>query len=55
MEQLLGRQPKLSNKDSIHYLFLFQFLVILFVYVLYFWVENPSGVLPLFVSLFRIK
>ena len=25
MEQLLGRQPKLSNKDSIHSLFFFYF------------------------------
>ena len=37
MEQLLGRQPKLSNKDSIHSIFLFMFfLVTLFVYVFFF-------------------
>ena len=36
MEQLLGRQPKLSNKDSIHSLFFFYFfLVILFVAVFF--------------------
>ena len=36
MEQLLGRQPKLSNKDSIHSLFFFYFLVIVFVVVVFF-------------------
>ena len=50
MEQLLGRQPKLSNKDSIHSLFLFMFLVILFVAVFFFcWDENSNRVLTLFV------
>ena len=49
MEQLLGRQPKLSNKDSIHSLFLFlYFLVTLFVYVFFYcWDENSSSVLTL--------
>ena len=37
MEQLLRRQPKLSNKDSIHSLFFFYlFFVILFVAVFFF-------------------
>ena len=37
MEQLLGRQPKLSNKDSIHSLFFFYFfLVILFAAIFFF-------------------
>ena len=58
MEQLLGRQPKLSNKDYFHSLFLFLFfLVTLFVYVFFFYCceENSSSVLTLFVSVFRIK
>ena len=57
MEQLLGRQPKLSNKDYIHYLFLFMFLlVILFVAVFFYcWDENYSSVLTLFVNVFIIK
>ena len=56
MEQLLGRQPKLSNKDSIHSLFHFLFLDILFVAVIfYYWDENSSTILTLFVSVFRIK
>ena len=55
MEQLLGRQPKLSNKDSIHYIFHFMFLVTLFVAIFYCWDENSSSVLTLFVSIFRIK
>ena len=57
MEQLLKRQPKLSNKDSIHSLFLFLFLVTLFVYVCFFYysVENPNSVLTLFDCVFRIK
>ena len=56
MEQLLGRQPKLSNKDYIHSLFIFQFLDILFVAVFFYcYDENSSSVLTLFVSVFRIK
>ena len=57
MEQLLGRQPKLSNKDSIHSLSLFLFiLVTLFAYVFFNCCdENSSNVLNLFVSVFRIK
>ena len=49
MKQVLGRQPKLSNKDSIHSLFFFYFfLVILYVAVfLYCWDENSSSVLTL--------
>ena len=48
MKQLLGRQPKLSNKDSI-ILFSFSiFLVILFAAVFfYYWDENSSSVLTL--------
>ena len=56
MEQLLGRQPKLSNKDCIHIsLSLFLFLVTLFVYVFYCWDENSCSVLTLFVRIFIIK
>ena len=56
MEQLLGRQPKLSNKDSIISLFLFLFLVTLFFsFFFYYWDENYSSVLTLFVNVFRIK
>ena len=57
MEQLLGRQPKLSNKDSIHFFFLFLFLVILFVAVFFFycWDENSNSVLTSSVRIFRIK
>ena len=36
MEQLLGRQPKLSNKDSIHSLLFFYFFSYLFVAVFFF-------------------
>ena len=55
MKHFLGRQPKLSNNDPIHSLFLCLFLVFLFVYVFNLWVENSNGVLTLFVSVFRIK
>ena len=58
MEQLLGRQPKLSNKDSIKFFFLFLFLVILFVAVFFFfycWDENSNSVLTSYVRIFRIK
>ena len=45
------------NKDSIHSLFLFLFLLVtLFVYVFFYCCdENSSSVLTLFVSVFRIK
>ena len=57
MEQLLGRQTKLKNKNFIQSLFLFLFfLVTLFVYVFFNCCdENSSNVLTLFVSVFRIK
>ena len=55
-ELLLGKQPKLSNKDSIHYLFLFLFFsYFICCYFFYYWDENSSSVLTLFVSAFRIK
>ena len=57
MEQLLGKQPKLSNKDSIHSLFLFMVFFSYFICLCFFYCcdENSSSVLTLFVSVFRIK
>ena len=60
MEQLLGRQSKLSNKDSIDSLFLFTFFCyficfFFFLFLFYGCDENYSSVLTLFVSVFRIK
>ena len=61
MEQLLGRQSKLSNRDSIHSLFLFTFFLLLslflffFIFLFYGCDENSNSVLTLFVSVFRIK
>ena len=53
MEQLLGRQPKLSNKDSIHSLFVFLFfLVTLFVYVFFTAVMKIPAVFLLYLLVF---
>ena len=57
MEQILGRQPELRNKDSIHS-FLFSFVYFQLLYLLLFfnyWDENSNSVLTLFVNVFRIK
>ena len=48
MEQLLGGQPKISNKDSIHSLFLFLFLDILFVAFFFFFFTTGMKIPALF-------